>query len=198
MPAIHGATCQRLTTSEINEYEPGETAGVIRVGVLSDTHLQGFSQGGAVIERLAARYFRDAEIILHAGDLVDSDVLLGLSDRTVYRVRGNLDPPERGVPQRRIVELGGFRIGMVHGWGAADGLAEKVLREFRGERLDCLVFGHSHAPCCDRRDGILLFNPGSPTDRRRAPWHSVGILELGAAIEGRIINIDADQGKEGP
>lgn len=165
---------------------------MIRVGVLSDTHLQGFSQGGQVMERLVARYFRDAEVILHAGDLVDPDVLLGLGDRTLYRVRGNLDPPQRGVPQRRIVELGGYRIGLIHGWGAPQGLAEKVLREFRGEALDCLVFGHSHLPCCEVHDGLLLFNPGSPTDRREAPWHSVGTLELGATIEGRIINIDAD------
>ena len=169
---------------------------MMRVGVLSDTHLQGFSQGGAVIEALAGRYFRDVAAILHAGDLVDPDVLLGLGDRTIYRVRGNLDPPERGLPQRRVLELGGFRIGMVHGWGTPDGIVEKVLREFRGERLDCLVFGHSHFPCCELRDGILLFNPGSPTDRRRAPWHSVGILELGDTLSGRIINIDADQARE--
>lgn len=165
---------------------------LIRAGVLSDTHLNGFSEGGALLERLAERYFRDTEVILHAGDLVDPDVLLGLADRKVYLVRGNLDPPQRGVPQRRIIELGGFRIGLIHGWGAPQGLAEKVLRAFHGEELDCLVFGHSHYPCCERREGVLLFNPGSPTDRRQAPWHSVGVLELGETIEGRIINIDAD------
>jgi len=163
-----------------------------RIGVLSDTHLQGLATGGAVLEGLVARYFRDAEVILHAGDLVDPDVLLGLSDRTIYQVRGNLDPPRRSLPQRRILELGGFRIGLMHGWGPADGVADKVMEAFRGEGLDCLVFGHSHLPCCERREGMLLFNPGSPTDRRQAPWHSVGLLELGTTIEGRIINIDKD------
>jgi len=163
---------------------------MIRIGVLSDTHLHGFNQGGAVIERLAQRYFRDARIILHAGDIVDPDVLLPLVDRRIYSVRGNLDPPRRGVPDRRIIEVGGFRIGLIHGWGTAEGLEEKVLGEFHAEDLDCLVFGHSHVPLCVRRDGLLLFNPGSPTDRRQAPFHSVGLLELGATIEGRIINID--------
>ena len=167
-------------------------AAIIRVGVLSDTHLQGFSPGGRVMEKLAARYFRDAEVILHAGDVVDPDVLLGLNDHQLFLVRGNLDPPRRGVPQRRVIELGGFRIGLIHGWGAPAGLPERVLREFRDETLDCLVFGHSHFPYCERREGVLLFNPGSPTDRRQAPWHSVGLLELGATIEGRIINIDTD------
>ena len=166
-------------------------AGMI-VGVLADTHLQGFHQGGRLLERLAARYFSAARVILHAGDVVDPDVLLGLTGHTLHVVRGNVDPPQPGVPLRRIVELGGFRIGLMHGWGAPEEVAGKVLREFHGEKLDCLVFGHSHYPCCERRDGVLLFNPGSPTDRRRAPWHSVGLLELGATIEGRIINIDAD------
>lgn len=164
--------------------------GMLRIGVLSDTHLHGLSEGGAVIQRLVDRYFRGTELLLHAGDVVDPDVLAVLDDRPLYVVRGNLDPFVRGVPQKRVVEIGGFRIGLVHGWGAPDGLAEKVLGEFRGEDLDCLVFGHSHMPCCQRRDGLLLFNPGSPTDRRRAPFHSVGILELGEDIEGRIINID--------
>lgn len=165
---------------------------MMRVGVLSDTHLHGFATGGAVLEGLVGRYFRDVEVILHAGDLVDADVLLGLNNRTIYQVRGNLDPPRRNLPQRRVIELGGFRIGLIHGWGPPDGVAAKVLGEFRNEAVDCLVFGHSHLPCCERRDGVLLFNPGSPTDRRQAPWHSVGLLELGATIEGRIINIDGD------
>jgi len=165
---------------------------MIRVGVLSDTHLHGFATGGAVLEEIVARYFRGVEVILHAGDLVDPDVLLGLGDRTIYLVRGNLDPPQRNVPQRRIIEIGGYRIGLIHGWGPPDGVAAKVFDVFRGDRLDCLVFGHSHLPCCERREGVLLFNPGSPTDRRQAPWHSVGLLELGTTLEGRIINIDGD------
>ncbi|GAB6081630.1 hypothetical protein JCM30471_05440 [Desulfuromonas carbonis] len=115
-----------------------------------------------------------------------------MSDRTIFQVRGNLDPPRRNLPQRRILEIGGFRIGLIHGWGPPDGVAGKVLEAFRGEALDCLVFGHSHLPCCERREGVLLFNPGSPSDRRQAPWHSVGLLELGTTIEGRIINIDSD------
>jgi putative phosphoesterase len=165
---------------------------MLRIGVLSDTHLQGFRDGGAVIERLASRYFGDAELILHAGDVVDPAVLLGLSGPSLYQVRGNLDPPQRGVPHRRVIEVGGFRIGLIHGWGALPSLIDRVLLEFKGERLDCLVFGHSHRPWCQRREGVLLFNPGSPTDRRDAPFQSVGLLELGDRIEGRIINIDTD------
>lgn len=161
-----------------------------RIGVLSDTHLQGYREGGAVIERLVDRYFRETDLILHAGDVVDPEVLLGLSGRRVIQVRGNLDPPQRGVPQRRVIEIDGFRIGMIHGWGAPQSLEDRVLLEFKDDRLDCLVFGHSHRACCRLRNGVLLFNPGSPTDRREAPFHSVGLLEVGDRLEGHIINLE--------
>lgn len=169
-----------------------ETQAMIRIGVISDTHLHNLVEGGSILERLVERCFRHTDLLLHAGDVVDPDVLAVLGDRPLYLVRGNLDPPVRGVPQKRVVEVGGFRIGLIHGWGAPDGLPEKVLGEFRGDKLDCLVFGHSHMPCCERRDGVLLFNPGSPTDRRQAPFHSLGLLEVGKTIEGRIINIDLE------
>jgi uncharacterized protein len=162
----------------------------LKIGVLSDTHIQSVKQGIDYLQALAKRHFADIEIILHAGDVVNPDILTALDDRTVHVVRGNMDPVVQGIPNRKIIEIGGFRIGLIHGWGAPDTLEERVLREFREERLDCVVFGHSHHPLCRRRDGVLLFNPGSPTDRRWAPFHSIGILELGDSIEGQIIRLD--------
>jgi putative phosphoesterase len=162
----------------------------LKVGVLSDTHFQDVQQGIACLQAIAERHFAGIDIILHAGDVVNPDVLMAFADRTVHVVRGNMDPAVKGIPSRKLIEVGGFRIGLIHGWGAADTLEARVLREFSGERLDCLVFGHSHHPLCCRRDGVLLFNPGSPTDRRWAPYHSVGILELGDVIQGRIIRLD--------
>jgi hypothetical protein len=158
--------------------------------VLSDTHIQDLKPGMTFLQALAQRHFAGADIILHAGDVVNPDILMAFSDRTVHVVRGNMDPVVNGIPDRKIIEAGGFRIGLIHGWGAPDSLEERVLRAFRGERLDCLVFGHSHQPLCRRREGVLLFNPGSPTDRRWAPFHSVGMLELGERIEGRIIRLE--------
>lgn len=160
------------------------------IGVLSDTHIQNVKQGMVFLQTLAAQHFADAEIILHAGDVVNPDILMAFADRTVHVVRGNMDPAVIGIPNRKVIEVGGFRIGLIHGWGAPETLEERVLHEFRGDRLDCLVFGHSHHPLCRRREGVLLFNPGSPTDRRWAPFHSVGILELGTGIDGRILRLD--------
>lgn len=165
---------------------------MIRIGVLSDTHWHGAREGGEALVRLAECHFADADLILHAGDLVDPEVLLALSGREVLMVQGNLDPPMSGVPRQRIITVGGLRIGLIHGWGAPQGLVQRVLGAFSGEHLDALVFGHSHYPHCDFRDGLLLFNPGSPTDPRGAPFPSVGLLEIGETLTGRIINLNTD------
>lgn len=162
----------------------------MKIGVLSDTHFSDLSSGMKFLGRLAENTFRDVEIFLHAGDVVNHDVLMAFSGKKVHVVRGNMDPPVRGVPNRKIIELEGFRIGLIHGWGAPDTLEEKVIKEFAGQNLDVIVFGHSHYPVCHRRSGLLLFNPGSPTDRRSAPSHTVGMLEIGESIEGRIIHLD--------
>jgi hypothetical protein len=163
---------------------------MIKIGVLSDTHFSGLQESLPFLEWLTTQYFFDCEIILHAGDMVDPEILFAFGPRKVYAVQGNMDSAATGVPLRRIIEVGGFRIGLVHGWGPPAGLEDRILKEFHGERIDGAVYGHSHLPLCVRREGILLFNPGSPTDRRRAPFHSVGILTVGASLEGRILHID--------
>lgn len=163
---------------------------MLRIGVLSDTHFSSPQDGMELLERLQGREFREVDLILHAGDVVHPESLIAFDGIPLYLVRGNMDPPQVGVPIKRIVAAGGFRIGLIHGWGAPDGLEERVMAEFAGEALDCLVYGHSHHWANHRRDGLLLFNPGSPTDRRGAPFHSVGILELGQDIQGHILPIN--------
>ena len=160
---------------------------LVRIGVLSDTHL---TLGDARLPALLARcqhYFAGTELILHAGDVVDPQ-FLHLLPRPVLAVRGNLDPPE--LPERRIVPVAGKRIGLIHGWGAKHDLEARIIRAFSGEQVDCIVYGHSHQPACHVVGGILLFNPGSPTDRRNAPFHSLGILTIATGIEGEIIALD--------
>lgn len=164
---------------------------MLRIGVLADTHCRDLKQGLALLEDLSARYFSEIDVILHAGDLVEPDILLAFSDKVVHAVRGNMDPPASDFPQRKIIAVNGFRIGLIHGWGGASDLEERLLREFRGQSLDCLVYGHSHRPSCHFKEGILCFNPGSPTQKRRAPFPSVGILELAEEIRGRILRIEA-------
>ncbi|MGW8312365.1 MAG: metallophosphoesterase family protein [Desulfuromonadales bacterium] len=162
----------------------------IRIGVLSDTHLPNNGDSQAFLLDLVASTLAPLDMLLHAGDLVDPDLLTVFTCYPVHVVRGNMDPVTPGVPLKKIVTIGGFTIGIIHGWGPPRGLEERVLAEFSSEALDCLVFGHSHRPVCHRRDGILLFNPGSATDRRGMPAHTVGLLEISDSIHGTIIALD--------
>ncbi|NIY15820.1 MAG: hypothetical protein GWM98_13445, partial [Nitrospinaceae bacterium] len=90
-------------------------------------------------------------------------------------VRGNMDPFVQGVPVKRVIEFAGHRIGLIHGWGPPEGLENRLLKEFCGENLDALVYGHSHYPANHECNGMLFFNPGSVTDKRRADHCSVGV-----------------------
>ena len=163
---------------------------MLRIGVLSDTHLNNPGRGMAFLHDLAVRYFAGVDLFLHAGDVGDPSILDVLTDVPVYAVRGNTDPVDSRLPFKRIIPAAGRRIGLIHGWGSADGLEARVGREFADDAIDCLVYGHSHWPVCRRRHGLLFFNPGSPTDRRSAPFHTVGILEVGEEIRGHIIRLD--------
>ncbi len=160
------------------------------VGVLSDTHFRTLQAGVALLERLRQGLFSQVELILHAGDVGLCEVLDGYLDVPVVAVRGNTDPPAPGLPLKRVLDLGGYRVGLLHGWGPLGGLEERVLGEFRQDHLDCLVYGHSHAPVCHRRQGLLLFNPGSPTERRFAPRTTVGLLRLESSITGQVLAFD--------
>jgi len=163
----------------------------IRIGVIADTHLTDRPEDRRFLAGLATRHFHDAALILHAGDIVAPELLTVFLPTPVYAVCGNMDPATTETPQKRVVTVDGVRIGLIHGWGAPAGIVERILPEFSATPLDCLVFGHTHAPCCERRDELLLFNPGSATDRRRMVWESVGILEVEAGrIHGRIIPLD--------
>jgi putative phosphoesterase len=110
----------------------------------------------------------------------------------VYAVLGNNDVTLRGtLPERRVVELAGVRIGMVHDSGPTKSRAARVHRMFPD--CDVVVFGHSHAPVDDEGvDGQRLFNPGSPTQRRMQPHPSFGVLDLDGALitAHRIITLE--------
>jgi putative phosphoesterase len=134
-----------------------------------------------------------ADAILHAGDVVTVDLLDELSGfAPVHAVLGNNDHALVGrLPERRTVVVDGVRIGMVHDSGPTAGRPARVRRWFPD--ADVVVFGHSHDPVdAEGVDGQRLFNPGSPTERRRQPAHSLGVLEVrdGALVDHRIVLLD--------
>jgi putative phosphoesterase len=158
----------------------------VKIGVISDTHLTGHDER---LNRLADSHFRDVDLILHAGDLVDISVLDSFGGKEVKAVCGNMDPisVRTILPDRLILELDGYRIGLIHGWGMPFNLEQKLLKEIG--HVDCLVYGHSHKPANRTKDGILFFNPGSAIDMRFTACKTVGILEIGDRIEGKIIEL---------
>jgi hypothetical protein len=142
----------------------------------------------AVWERL-----RGADAILHAGDVLDIGVLELLAEvAPVHAVLGNNDLSLVGVlPVTRVVELAGVRIGMIHDSGPSAGRSARLRRRFPDAKV--VVFGHSHVPMDEEGEaGQLLFNPGSPTQRRAQPVHTLGELRIaeGAVIKHRIIPLD--------
>jgi uncharacterized protein len=160
----------------------------VLVAVISDTHLP---RGARRLPDECIRRLRAADVILHAGDFVTEAILAQIEaiGPPVAAVHGNVDEPElvRRLPSARVVDADGARIAMVHDAGAAAGRLERMRRRFPD--ADAVVFGHSHIPLheSDFDAGFQIFNPGSPTDRRRQPRHTMGLCraqggELGFEI----------------
>lgn len=158
---------------------------MIRIGVISDTHMR--APAPDLAERLA-RSLGPVEMILHAGDLTNITVLDALDAPQVFAVRGNMDDhlAASQLPDKRIIEVEGFKIGLIHGWGSPMGLASRVRGEF--ENVDCIVHGHSHRPMNKVKNGVLLFNPGSVSSGFMGSG-TVGLLTVGERITGEIIKL---------
>jgi putative phosphoesterase len=159
----------------------------VRLAIVSDTHLP--RRGRALpVDRL-----RDADAILHAGDLMEASVLEELEalGPPVHAVRGNVDSAQlqARLPLTRIVEAAGARIAMIHDAGPAAGRLDRMRRRFPD--ADAVVFGHSHIPLHEERDGFAIFNPGSPTERRRSPHHTMGVATVDhAQITFELLELD--------
>ena len=160
--------------------------GSVQVVVLADTHAP---RRWRVCPPRVAEHLRLADLILHAGDVCTASVLAELAEYApVTAVLGNNDGPdvaEWGAPSTAELDLDGLKVSMVHDSGAAAGRLTRLRRRFPG--ADLVVFGHSHipldesapgAPRAPGAPGLRIFNPGSPTDRRRQPHGTIGLLQI--------------------
>jgi hypothetical protein len=150
------------------------------IAVLADTHMP---KGGRRLPARAVELLRGAEAALHAGDFFALDVLREIEEicpGPVHAVHGNVDEGElrQLLPETVEVEFDGARIAMVHDAGPAQGRLGRMRARFAD--ADAVVFGHSHLPLHEEEAGFQIFNPGSPTERRRAPRHSIGLLKIEA------------------
>ena len=158
----------------------------MKIGVLSDTHLGRVTRE---FKRIYDRYLSDKDLILHAGDITSTVIVDFLGRKNFHGVYGNMDPLDvrERLPEKEIIELGPYRLGLIHGGGPSAGLEDLVWSEF--QNVDVIVFGHSHNAVNYLRDGVLVFNPGTATGFSSLGIHSIGVLELGDTIRGEIITL---------
>ncbi len=159
----------------------------MKIGVLSDTHIPG---AAPALPAAVFRLFADADLILHAGDIVDLAVLEELRALApVEAVAGNMDGLEalQTLSAKKVLSLGRFTVGLIHGKFKIEVQKEMIRKEFG--KVDLIVYGHSHTPFWGRVGDVLFLNPGSPTDNRHAPYHSVAVLTVGDELTAEIIRI---------
>lgn len=159
----------------------------MKIGVISDTHIPYVV---AALPPVIFELFKGVDLILHAGDLVELSVLDDLrAIAPVEAVAGNVDDAEVRLqyPEKKTLRLGKYTVGLIHGKYRIDVQREMIRKDF--EEVDLIVYGHSHTPFWGILDGVHYLNPGSPTDKRHAPYNSVALLELGDDIKAEIIRI---------
>lgn len=162
----------------------------MKIGVLSDTHLRTPDKN---LDHILDRLFGDADLILHAGDIVTRRVLEHLEERGTLAVCGNMDDYDvlDLAPQTRIVMAESKKIAVIHGWGSKEGLPQRIIERFKQQSPDIIVYGHTHMPFWGQINGVMMFNPGSVSRNIFPRGRTVGMLEIiGDSVEAKFIELD--------
>jgi len=148
----------------------------MRVAILSDTHIR----KGQTLPQIVWQVLADVNTIIHAGDLVSEKMLDDLKEiAPTIAVKGNCDWLIEGLPDKTIVQLGELKVGVTHGYqGKGKSTPERAYDTFAVDDVDLIVFGHTHIPYKSYINGVLMFNPGSPTEKRGQPYFSIGLLTI--------------------
>lgn len=157
--------------------------------VLADTHIP---RRARALPKEVVPYLHEADLLLHAGDLMDPSLLDELALYAPVRaVAGNLDPPEADLPETLEFDFGGVRVAMIHDSGRKEGRRNRLKRLFPDARV--IVFGHSHVPFLEDENDLLLLNPGSPTDKRRQRYHTFALLRAeNGVVRAGVLTLQGD------
>jgi putative phosphoesterase len=161
----------------------------VRLALISDTHMP---RGERRLPQRCVEEIEAADLLLHAGDFSSEEVVAQLSaiGPPLQGVHGNVDSAvlREQLPERASMQVEGVTIAMVHDSGPAKGRLKRLRKQFPD--ADAVIFGHSHMPLHEQADGFQIFNPGSPTERRRSPAHTMGIGEIaGGRLKLRLIEL---------
>jgi len=162
----------------------------MRIVATADTHMP---KRAKTLPAVLQAALGSADHIIHAGDITMPDILDMLAAfASVTAVAGNADDEalRLALDERRILRTGRFRVGVCHGHGTRGKTLDRALAAFDGQQVDAVVFGHSHIPYLGIHNGVLMLNPGSPTDKRRNPYFSYGMIEAGETLSARIVYFD--------
>jgi putative phosphoesterase len=150
----------------------------MKIGVLADTHI---TQN--TIDRLKGLvdFFQDVDLIIHAGDFSDFEVYQSIKNyKEVLGVWGNTDDfrLKNTLKEKELLYAAGYTIGVYHGHGNEGTTADRAYQKFDHDNVDIIIFGHSHQPLVQTRNGILMINPGSATNKRKEKYFSCLVLDL--------------------
>lgn len=163
----------------------------MKIGVISDTHSH-------AIPKQLLDDFKDADLIIHAGDFCSvNDLKFFKKISEVRAVFGNMDGLElrQILPEEDIFEIDGITVGLYHGHGSPERVFDFVKAKFKKDKVDMVIFGHSHCPMNETINHVLYFNPGSPNDVVKAPYCSYGIIHTNAGkISARIVKVENHHG----
>ena len=162
------------------------------IAVLADTHMP---KGARRLPERCVELIEASEAVIHAGDFIARSMFVELQGLTpvIHAVHGNVDEPRlrRALPADLEVEIGGRMVALTHNAGPAKGRLARLRRRFTD--ADAVIFGHSHLPLHEAEGSFQIFNPGSPTERRRAPTASMGLLahgKNGLCLRARLALVD--------
>jgi len=158
----------------------------MKIGVISDTHLK---EVNSRLIDIYTNYFSDVDMIIHTGDLISEEIVDFLSQKPLHIVHGNMDnfDIKKKFPKKKILEVSGFRLGLIHGWGSPFGIEKRIRPEFND--VHAIIYGHSHRSANHIDKRVMFFNPGTATGFSMTGSHSIGILDVNDKINGTIIKI---------
>ncbi len=164
---------------------------VTRIGVLSDTHYHKFDE----VPSSLLESFKVFDLIIHLGDFVNKDLVeYYRSFNNFYGIAGNHDPQsvKKMLPKTDVIEVNGKRLGLMHGYWFPFFCQDRSLARFRKDKVDAILYGHTHIIRNETAKDILFFNPGSASALWPAPWRTYGVLNVGESLKGEIISIPGE------